>query len=164
MIFEATTGARVARVEVRVKDGQYTVLVDGTPHAVDVRDSSRHFLSLLLDGRSYDVGVLRREGTYTVSLPGALTEVALSEAARGSAAPHAKASSGPARVSAPMPGKVVRILCAAGDEIRAGQGLVVMEAMKMENEIRAPRHGRVKDVPVREGQAVETGALLVVVD
>ena len=71
---------------------------------------------------------------------------------------------GPARVQAPMPGKLVRVLVSAGQDVGAGQGLVVMEAMKMENEIRAPRAGRVKEAPVREGQAVETGALLVLLE
>src|SRR5262249_26007362 len=61
---------------------------------------------------------------------------------------------------APMPGKLVRVLVAAGDEVVAGQGLVVVEAMKMENELRAPRAGRVKELPAREGQAVEAGGLL----
>jgi len=58
----------------------------------------------------------------------------------------------------------VSVLVAVGDAVEEGQGLVVMEAMKMENELRAPRAGRVKAVPVREGQAVETGALLVVLE
>ncbi|MBI3932606.1 MAG: acetyl-CoA carboxylase biotin carboxyl carrier protein subunit [Acidobacteria bacterium] len=63
-----------------------------------------------------------------------------------------------------MPGKIVRVLVGAGDEVGAGQGLVVMEAMKMENELRAPRAGRVRELPVREGQTVETGALLALVE
>jgi biotin carboxyl carrier protein len=63
-----------------------------------------------------------------------------------------------------MPGKMVRILVESGQAVQADQGLVVMEAMKMENELRSPRAGRVREVHVREGQAVETGALLVVVD
>jgi biotin carboxyl carrier protein len=60
-----------------------------------------------------------------------------------------------------MPGKLVRVLVEAGQTVSAGQGLVVVEAMKMENELRAPRAGRVLQVAAREGQTVETGALLV---
>jgi biotin carboxyl carrier protein len=63
-----------------------------------------------------------------------------------------------------MPGKLVRVLVEAGQDVEVGQGLVVVEAMKMENELRATRAGRVKELLVREGQAVETGALLVVVE
>jgi biotin carboxyl carrier protein len=62
-----------------------------------------------------------------------------------------------------MPGRVVRLLVAPGADVESGQGLVVVEAMKMENEVRAPRGGRVLEVTVREGQAVEAGALLAVV-
>jgi biotin carboxyl carrier protein len=63
-----------------------------------------------------------------------------------------------------MPGKIVRILASLGQEVAAGQGLVVLEAMKMENELRAPRAGRVREFGVREGQTVEAGALLVVME
>ena len=63
-----------------------------------------------------------------------------------------------------MPGRVVRVLVKPGDEVAARQGLVVVEAMKMENELAAPRAGRVKEVAVTEGQSVEAGRLLVVVE
>jgi biotin carboxyl carrier protein len=63
-----------------------------------------------------------------------------------------------------MPGKIVRLLVEAGQQVQAEQGLVVVEAMKMENELRAPRAGCVREVGVREGQAVEMGAVLVVVE
>ncbi|PYQ05667.1 MAG: hypothetical protein DMF83_14660 [Acidobacteria bacterium] len=63
-----------------------------------------------------------------------------------------------------MPGRIVRVLAEPGQEVEAGQGLVVMEAMKMENELRSPRAGRVVEVHARELQTVETGFLLVVVE
>jgi biotin carboxyl carrier protein len=62
-----------------------------------------------------------------------------------------------------MPGRVVRVLVTEGLDVEAGEGLVVIEAMKMENELKAPRKGRVSEVAVQEGQAVDAGALLVVV-
>lgn len=68
---------------------------------------------------------------------------------------------GPQPLKAPMPGLVVRVLVQPGDAVQAGQGLVVMEAMKMENELRAPAAGTVRNIPVSAGQAVEKGALLV---
>jgi biotin carboxyl carrier protein len=65
---------------------------------------------------------------------------------------------------APMPGRVVRVLVAPGDEVAARQGLVVVEAMKMENELGSPKAGRVKDVQVSAGQSVDAGRVLVVIE
>jgi biotin carboxyl carrier protein len=76
----------------------------------------------------------------------------------------ASLAAGTQRVLAPMPGKVVKVLVKAGDEVKARQGLVVVEAMKMENELRSPKDGRVSDVLVAEGASVEAGRLLVVVE
>jgi len=103
-------------------------------------------------------------GAYTLWLDGYVFEVeALDERSRAirdlSAA--AAVASGPAPLIAPMPGLVVRLKVQPGDQVEAGQGLVVMEAMKMENELRAPAAGRVRRVTVTAGEAVEKGALLV---
>ena len=164
MIYDATVDGRTLRAEVRASgEGRYTVRLDGRPVEVDVHDAGPHAMSLIADGRAYDAVVERREGGYRVVLRGQAIEVSLVEASRGAVAPR-KAAGGPSRVQAPMPGTLVRVLVRAGEDVGAGQGLVVMEAMKMENEIRAPRAGRVKEAPVREGQAVETGALLVLLE
>ena len=95
-------------------------------------------------------------------LRGGAVDVVLQEA-RGDVRAAARRASGPFRLVSPMPGRVVRVLAAAGADVAAGQGLVVVEAMKMENELRAPRAGRVAEVAVREGQAVDAGALLAVI-
>ena len=73
-------------------------------------------------------------------------------------------AAGPVAVSAPMPGKVVRILTAEGEEVSQGQGLVVVEAMKMQNELGSPKSGRIRAVRVAEGQAVNAGEPLVLVE
>jgi biotin carboxyl carrier protein len=72
--------------------------------------------------------------------------------------------SGPQRITSPMPGKIVRVLVKTGDQVKAKQGLVVVEAMKMENELRAARDGRVRELSVMEGQSVDAGAVLLTVD
>ena len=82
---------------------------------------------------------------------------------RGRGTERPGAGSGPQRIVAPMAGKIVRVPVAAGDRVRAGQGLVVVEAMKMENELRAVRDGTVADIHAREGMSVDAGALLVVI-
>ena len=76
----------------------------------------------------------------------------------------AATGAGPQRIVAPMPGKIVRVLVTAGDDVQLRQGLVVVEAMKMENELRAARPGRVREVFVRVGESVEAGTPLVVVE
>ena len=165
MIYDAVVGGRSLRVEVRggAKEGRYIAVLSGREIEVDVRESGPHAMSLLVGSRSHEIALERVEGGYRVAIDGDVLDVSLLEAARGTAAPR-RASGATARVQAPMPGKIVRVLADPGDEVAAGQGLVVMEAMKMENEIRAPRAGRVKEAPVREGQAVETGALLVLLE
>ena len=76
----------------------------------------------------------------------------------GNAAAHGRAT-----ITAPIPGKVVRILAAVGDEVQAGQGIVVVEAMKMQNELKAPRDGRVESIDCRENDSVNAGAVLAII-
>ena len=80
---------------------------------------------------------------------------------RGKIAGHAD---GEQRIVAPMPGRVVRVLAQPGDEVELRQPLIVVEAMKMENELRAPKAGRVKEVAVEPGASVEAGRLLIVIE
>lgn len=129
--------------------------IEGTPirlvtigdavHRVTARrDGARGSYALRIDGRRYAVEALD-ERTRAIR--------DLSAAAAGPA--------GPQPVKAPMPGLIVRISVQPGDHVQAGQGVAAMEAMKMENELRAPGAGRVKAVHVTVGQAVDKGALLV---
>jgi biotin carboxyl carrier protein len=71
---------------------------------------------------------------------------------------------GPAQIKAAMPGRVVNVLVAPGDEVREGQGVLIVEAMKMENELKSPKAGKVVEVKVAAGQTVEKGELLVVIE
>lgn len=162
MRFDATADGRTLRVEVRGRDGRYTVTLDGRPLEVDLVETGRHFASLLVEGRSHEVGLEKLPGGYRVHFADDTVVVDLMDAARGAPLPAGRAE-GPFRLTAPMPGRVVRVLARADEDVAAGQGLVVIEAMKMENELRTPRPGRVREIAVREGQAVETGALLAVV-
>jgi biotin carboxyl carrier protein len=164
VIFDATVAGRTLRVEVHGRAGRYVVSVDGRHLEVGWQETGRDFVRLHVDGGSYELGLEKRPDGYRVVLPGDTLTVELQDAARGGATAARRRAAGPSRISAPMPGKIVRVLAQAGQAVEAGQGLVVMEAMKMENEIHAPRAGRVKDVGVRQGQAVESGALLFVLE
>ncbi len=163
MILEATFEGRTVRVEIRGQAGRYQVTIDGQPLEVDCQPAGRHFASLLVDGRSYAAGIVPNAGGYTVTLASATFDIELKDAAREGASTRARAA-GPVRLTAPMPGKVVRVLVEPGQAVEPGQGLLVMEAMKMENELKAPRAGRVREVHASERQAVETGALLLVLE
>jgi biotin carboxyl carrier protein len=164
MLFDATVDGRTIRVEVRGADGHYVVSLDGRALEVDHQETGPHFVSLLIGGRSWEAGLEKRPDGYNVVLAEDVLSVELRGASQGMAAAPRKAASGPARITAPMPGRLVRVLVQAGQQVQAGDGLVVMEAMKMENELRSPRAGRVAELAVREGQAVDTAALLVVVE
>ena len=99
---------------------------------------------------------------YAVLVRGDRLAVDLKEAVRG-AVLGTVLHSGPHRLSAPMPGKIVKVLVSPGDVVEEGCGLVVMEAMKMENELKAARAGIIQEIKVKEGQAVDMGALLLVI-
>jgi biotin carboxyl carrier protein len=162
MIFEAKAGDQTLRLEVQARNGAYTVAIDGRTLSVRV-SATGPFLILSIDGQTHEAGVFPRGAVFDITLPEALVEVDLRDVTRAAVAGAARAASGPARVTAPMPGKVARVLVTKGQTVALGAGLVVIEAMKMENELRAPRPGAVLELPAREGQAVESGALLAVV-
>ena len=161
---EAVVGERVLSVEVAGAGPRYTVTLEGRAMEVEWSDGASGLASLVIDGASVEAGAVARDGGYSVLVKGHMVDVTLRDAAPPGAPLARAGAGGPARVTAPMPGRLVKILVQEGDSVREGQGLVVMEAMKMENELRAPRAGRVKELPARERQAVETGALLVVLE
>jgi len=153
------------RVEVTLEGG--TATVDGESaeaHLAAVEGTSVRLVTI--GGVQHRV-VARRAGArggYVLWMDGwRFTVEALDERTRAIRELSAAAAgpAGPAPVIAPMPGLVVRVQVAVGDRVRAGQGIVVMEAMKMENELRAPADGVVRAITVATGQAVEKGTLLV---
>jgi biotin carboxyl carrier protein len=116
--------------------------------------------------RSYEVAFSPlAEGTVAVHIDGVPVEVSIIRMRRpGATAASHPADEGPQRVTAPMPGKIVKLLVKPGDEVQPRQGVVVVEAMKMENELRARAAGTVSEVRVTEGASVEAGAILVILE
>ncbi len=132
---------------------------------VDVSQLSEDAFSLILEGRSHDVSVSPNAGGFQVVVDGESFQVGLVDPRRdGPATSGRTQSDGPVAVSAPMPGKVVRVLAAEGEDVGQGQGLVVVEAMKMQNELTSPKSGRIGAVRVKVGQAVNAGEALVLVE
>jgi biotin carboxyl carrier protein len=135
---------------------------------VDAARIDGHSLSLAVDTpcpKSYEVSVVAdpASGQHTVHVGAVPVGVTLNGQRRWGRKDEGSAGSGPQRLVAPMPGKVVRVLVEAGDRVSARQPVVVVEAMKMENELRASREGTVAEVHVREGMSVDAGALLIVI-
>jgi len=161
--FTAMTGDITHEIVVTRLDAAYVVTLDGVEHVVDARKLEADFYSILYEGKSYEVSVESVKGSYIVRHGAYEQAVELADAAR-SGRDDLQRRTGIRHVDSVMPGKVVRVLVAPGDEVQAGQGLVVVEAMKMENEIGSPRAGRVTSVEVTPGQNVETGARLVVLE
>jgi acetyl/propionyl-CoA carboxylase alpha subunit len=172
MTFEVEVNGRtriVAVEPVAGTTGRYRVAVDGKAHAVDAREVDPSTLSLILldaGGACHDVELVESAvaGEWLVRTWDGLLRVMVDGRRRRHGADAAAAAEGEQRVVAPMPGKVVRVMVAAGDEVKARQALVVVEAMKMESEIASPKAGRVKEVAVKEGMSVEAGRVLAVVE
>jgi biotin carboxyl carrier protein len=127
----------------QVEPGVYSVLLDGVSYEVRLTQSSQG-LSAEAGGRRFAVGVRDPRDT-----------------SRGE---RASIGSGRQNVAAPMPGKVIRVLVNVGDSVEAGQGLVVVEAMKMQNEMKAARPGRVVDIRAAAGETVGAGDTLVMLE
>jgi biotin carboxyl carrier protein len=174
MNVEIEVNGRPHAVKVERTGSRFRIESDGRVDVVDVARVDRHTMSLLVLGdreMSHEVSVLEglEPGSLEVHLRAGVVQTRVVGApgqrrwsAKGSAVPGG--GTGPQRVTAPMPGKVVKVLVGAGDTVEPRQGLVVIEAMKMENELKAARAGHVKDVHVTEGTLVEAGRLLVVID
>jgi biotin carboxyl carrier protein len=167
MMYEVNTRTGRRTIEIGRTNREWEVTIDGRKTPVDVTPTGNRW-SLLFGPRSYEVSVDRRSnGERIVHVNGRPVRVFIADpramlARRSGAGPAQDA--GPRSITAPMPGRIVKVLVQAGDTVAAHQGLVVVEAMKMENEIRAPRAGRIVDVRVQDGVSVEGGSLLLVME
>ena len=169
MTFEVELGGRTRTVSIERAGGKYRVLLDGEPHDVDATRVGVHGLSLLVDGErglSREVQVTSSaDSDVLITFRGRMIHATVNGQRTGRAASEGSgASDGDQPVVAPMPGRVVRVLVSAGDEVELRQGVVVVEAMKMENELRSPKQGRVKSISVTPGTSVQAGRVLLVVE
>jgi biotin carboxyl carrier protein len=167
MQYEIDIGGRRLQVVVTRSGDGFAVSVDGRLHHVDAARIDAHTLSLVVDSvRSNEVSFAADPigGLLNVHVGATPVAVMLNGRRRwGRREDGAGSGSGPQRLVAPMPGKVVRVLVKAGDVVAARQPVVVVEAMKMENELRASREGTVAEIHASEGMSVDAGALLVVI-
>ncbi len=145
-------------------------LVDGNEIAVDasaaveLREVEPGVYHLIEGDRSVEVRVVRSADHYLVEVAGRSYSVELFDPRDRRNRPGAAGGHGRRSVAAPMPGRVVRVLVCVGDAVEAGQGLLVVEAMKMQNEMKSPKAGRVISVGAGAGDTVGAGDVLVVVE
>ena len=167
MTLQIEVGDRLRMVVVHRQGALIHVTLDGATHVVDVRRVGDATISMLVGGRSVEASLAphRAPGAFDVYIDGRAIPIQFRQPGafgrqqtEGGTPP-----TGPQKIVAPMPGKIVRVLVKPGDDVKARQGLVVVEAMKMENELRAVRDGRVGAVSVAEGQSVDAGTVLMVV-
>ncbi len=158
------------RIVIRQLDGDATVdnFADGTRDgeiSIDWRRPQPGIYSLLVGAASYEVFVEDEPDHVAVHLAKRTFRVHAVDIRRHRASAGGTAAlDGPIRLVAPIPGRVVRVLVEPGQQVKRGEGIIVLEAMKMENELRAPRDGAIGAIEVNEGQGVEGGALLATIE
>ena len=164
MTYDIAIDGKHYRLELNQVDGRWSCRLDGRDVEVDAVLARRDVLSLRIGNRAYEVKC-ERVGSDTHIWVGSLrysAEVRDPRSLRGRV--RAADEHGPKKLTAPMPGKVVRILVAQGDEVDAGAGVLVVEAMKMQNEVKSPKKGIIQKIQVQEGAAVNAGDVLAIVE
>jgi biotin carboxyl carrier protein len=165
MTYEVTIDGKGYRLELNRKDGGWDCRLDGREIEIDAVLTRQDVLSLIIGGKAYEI---RRERSSTdthlwVGIARHRAEVLDPRSLHGRK-DGAGGEAGPKKLLAPMPGRVVRLLVAEKAEVEAGQGLVVVEAMKMQNEIKSPKKGTVKKLAVTAGANVNAGDVLAIVE
>ena len=145
---------------------RYNIRLNGENRAVDGRRLGANRLSLLLDGQNYEASVVRSADDFDVLVSSHRFRFRVLSAERARRAKRGgdRDTHGRRDIKVSMPGKVVDVLVKLGDAVEAHQGILIIEAMKMENEVRSPGAGEIKEIRVKPGQAVEAGELLAVVE
>lgn len=164
MEFELTAGGERHTVRLEGRGRSATITIGDRSYEVDWAEVREGVLSMIVDGRSHAAYVAERDGGLSVRVDGRRVLVgtgARDEAVSG--APGSARSAGGA-IRAPMPGTVVKTLVSEGDRVSSGQSVVIVEAMKMENEVRSPIDGVVRSVNVSAGDSVGTTESMVEIE
>ncbi len=163
---DSVTGKTSHVVDLEKDGSSYKVSLDGQPVDADVILAAPNAVSVILNGTAFEIHIAPSlDGTYKLQTgPHEFQADVRDPRAWRGRKPGSLLAEGRQQIVAPMPGKVIRLLVNIGDEVEAGQGLVVIEAMKMQNEIRSPKKGKVERLQAREGQPVNAGDILAWVD
>jgi biotin carboxyl carrier protein len=165
MRFVATIDGRAQPVEVTGEAGGYRLAIGEQVWEVDARLTREGICSLLVGGVSYVADVMDRDGACVVEVGGETYVIDVEEETRHVIRTRSGATGGHGgQVKAPMPGRITHVAIQVGDRVNRGDTLVVIEAMKMQNELKAASPGAVTEIRVEPGQAVNAGDVLVVLD
>ena len=164
MTYEIAIDGKQYRLDLDQIDGRWTCSVDGHDVEVDAVLARPNVLSLRIGNKAYEVKCERVSSEIHVWVGSQrfAAEVRDPRSLRGRV--RAADDHGPKKLTAPMPGKVVRILVGQGSEVEAGAGVLVVEAMKMQNEVKSPKKGAIQKILVTEGAAVNAGDVLAIVE
>ena len=156
MELEFNIDEKVYKLQIDFKDGKYKINLDNNNYLVDSAIISDNCLSLIVNGRTFTVYFAEADGNKYLSIGGEqfCIQEAKAENFRAGETDSTALKEAPT-VCSPMPGKVVKIFVKEGDLVEKGQGLVIVEAMKMENEIRSPMKGKVEKVNFKPGDLVD---------
>jgi biotin carboxyl carrier protein len=144
--------------------GAQRFAVDSQPAEADVAEVEPGVYSIVVEDRSFEVTIDEEEDGYLVTVNGLSYRISVHDPRRRSAGGAGLRAEGTSRITSPMPGRVVRVKVKVGDQVEAGEGLVVVEAMKMQNELKAPKAGQVTALEVAEGSSVGAGEVLAVIE
>jgi biotin carboxyl carrier protein len=160
--YEVVMVGKTRVVELSRADDAWKISLDGKEVEASVMELAPNTFSVLLNGKSHQIRIApRANGSLTLHTGLAEYRAEVSDPRVWRGRRHgALEVEGRQQITAPMPGKVVRVLVSEGDAVAAGQGLLVVEAMKMQNEIHSPKGGRVEKLFARENQAVNAGDVL----
>lgn len=164
MTYDVAIDGKNHRLELTQADGRWLCRVDGREIDVDAVLARPDVLSLRIGNKAYEVKCERVGGEMHLWMGGVRYAAEVRDPRSLRSRARATDEHGPRKLTAPMPGKVVRILVAQGAEVDAGAGVVVVEAMKMQNEVKSPKKGTVQKIVVSEGTAVNAGDVLAVVE
>ena len=165
MTFDVQVDDVLTKVEVHRDGDDYRFRVgsgeEKVAHMIQVEPG---LFSVLAGGSSYEARAETGEDCAWITIQGRRFRVAITDPRRWSTKKASAHGHDRENISAPMPGKIVRVLVKPGDRVESGQGILVVEAMKMQNEMKAHRAGRVAALPVREGETVSAGAILATIE
>ena len=164
MKLEARLGGTARTLELRPVGSGYEGRLDGHSLEAEVLESHGHFLAVRVGSRVFEITWWHEGGAYHMDLGGPRVTVEIPEPHERAARKGEPEEKARRDIRAAMPGKVVAVKVKQGEEVRQGQGLVVVEAMKMENEVPAPKTGKVTALEVVPGQTIEKGALLLSIE